>query len=127
MQAQLVPEPVSASARRGKRLSFGFGRRFFLITLLGLLWAIPAFWDVHFLLVMAAWDACAFMAWAVDLARLPRPERLVIERSWDGAVSLSNNTKATFQITNESGVPILCRVIDDLPRSMRSEPPQFEI
>jgi uncharacterized protein (DUF58 family) len=127
MQAQLIPEPASVRARRGKRLSFGFGRRFFLITLLGLLWAIPAFWNVRFLLVMAAWDACAFLAWAVDLARLPQPKWLVIERSWDGAVSLSNNTQVTFQVTNESGTTILCRVIDDVPRSMRSEPAQFEI
>ena len=80
-QRLLAPEPVSARAHRAKRLSFGFGRRFFFITLLGLLWAIPAFWDVRFLLVMAAWDACAVIAWAIDLARLPRADRLVIERS----------------------------------------------
>lgn len=103
MQTQLAPELVSVRALRRKRLSFGFGRRFFLLTLLGILWAIPAFWNVRFLLVMAAWDACAFIAWAIDLARLPRPEFLVIERSWDGAVSLSNNTQVTLEIRNESG------------------------
>lgn len=52
----LAPAPLAAPARRVKRLSFGFGWRFFLVTLLGLLWAIPAFWDVRFLVVMAAWD-----------------------------------------------------------------------
>ena len=69
MQTQLAPAPMSAHAHPGKRFSFGFGRRFFLLTLLGILWAIPAFWNVRFLLVMAAWDACAFIAWAVDLAQ----------------------------------------------------------
>ena len=127
MQTQLAPEPVSVRAKRGKRLSFGFGRRFFLLTLLGALWAIPAFWDTRFLLVMAAWDACAFIAWAVDLARLPRPEFLTIERSWAGAVSLSNNTQVTLDICNESGTYVACQVIDDVPQSMIPEPPALQI
>jgi uncharacterized protein (DUF58 family) len=127
MQTQLAPASMSVPARPGKRFSFGFGRRFFLLTLLGILWAIPAFWNVRFLLVMAAWDACAFIAWAFDLARLPRPEFLVIERSWDGAVSLSNNTQVTLEIRNGSGVYVACQVIDDVPRSMITEPPTLQI
>jgi uncharacterized protein (DUF58 family) len=127
MQTVLSPEPVSAPAQRAKRLSFGFGRRFFLITLLGLLWAVPAFWDVRFLLVMAAWDGLALLAWAVDLARLPRPERLVVERSWAGAPSLSNDLEIALELRNQSGVPVICRVIDDAPRSLIAEPPQLEI
>ncbi len=104
MPTQLAPEPMSVRAKSAKRLSFAFGRRFFLVTLLGLLWAVPAFWDVRFLLVMAAWSACALIAWAVDLARLPRPERLVVERSWAGAPSLSNNTQVTLEVRNQSRV-----------------------
>jgi uncharacterized protein (DUF58 family) len=127
MQTQLAPEPMSVRAHPAKRLSFGFGRRFFLLTLLGILWTIPAFWDIRFLLVMAAWDACAIIAWAVDLARLPQPERLVVERSWDGAVSLSNNTQVTLEVRNQSRSYVSCRLIDDVPRSMISTPPTLEI
>src|SRR5260221_5900298 len=101
-QNLLAPAPLSARARRVKRLSFGFGRRFFLVTLLGVLWAVPAFWDVRFLLVMAAWDLCAVIAWAVDLSRLPLPERLVVERSWAGAPSLSNEVEITFEVGHQS-------------------------
>jgi len=36
-QPHLIPEAVSAPARRTKFLGFGFGRRFFLMVLLGLL------------------------------------------------------------------------------------------
>ena len=126
-QRLLAPEPVSARAHRAKRLSFGFGRRFFFITLLGLLWAIPAFWDVRFLLVMAAWDACAVIAWAVDLARLPSADRLVLERSWAHPPSLSNATEVTIELRNESNVPIECSVLDDLPRSLIPEPPEVII
>src|SRR5580765_2587878 len=127
MQKQLAPEPISVRARSAKRLSFAFGRRFFLVTLLGLLWAVPAFWDVRFLLVMAAWSACAVIAWAVDLARLPRPERLVVERSWAGAPSLSNNTQVTLEVRNQSRVYVSCSVIDDAPGSLIAEPPSLQI
>src|SRR5947209_13772072 len=126
-QRLLAPEPLSARAHRARRLSFGFGRRFFLITLLGLLWAIPAFWDARFLLVMAAWDLCAVMAWAVDLARLPRANRLVLERSWAHPPSLSNATDVTLELRNESGVAIECSVLDDLPRSLIPQPPELTI
>ena len=126
-QQLLVPAPLGARARPAKRLSFGFGRRFFLITLLGLLWAIPAFWDARFLLALAAWDACALVAFAIDLARLPRPERLVLERSWAGPPSLSNTTQVTLELRNESGIAIACRVLDDLPRALIPEPPAVEI
>src|SRR5215469_4419360 len=115
-QKLLAPAPLAVRAKRAKRLSFGFGRRFFLITLLGLLWAIPAFWDVRFLLVMAAWDLCAIIAWAIDLVRLPAPDRLVLERSWAGPPSLSNSMKVTLELRNQSGVAVACRVLDDLPR-----------
>ena len=127
MQTLLAPEQVNVRAQRAKRLSFGFGRRFFLITLLGVLWAVPAFWDTRFLLVMAAWDACALIAWAVDLARLPRPERLVVERSWDGPPSLSNNVQVTLEVRNQSRMYVACRLIDDVPRSLIAEPPTLEI
>src|SRR5882724_3575362 len=127
MATQLAPEPVSVRAQSAKRLSFAFGRRFFLITLLGVLWAVPAFWDVRFLLVMAAWNASALIAWAVDLARLPRPERLVVERSWAGAPSLSNNTQVTIEVRNQSRVYVSCNVIDDAPRSLIAEPPSLQI
>ncbi len=126
-QRLLAPPPLSVRAHSAKRLGFGFGRRFFLITLLGLLWAIPAFWDVRFLLVMAAWDICALIAWAVDLARLPRPDRLVLERTWAGPPSLSNSMEVTLELRNQSGVAVACSVLDDLPRSIIPEPPTVEI
>jgi uncharacterized protein (DUF58 family) len=126
-QRLLAPAPLAARSHRAKRLSFGFGRRFFLVTLLGLLWAIPAFWDVRFLLVMVAWDFCAFLAWAVDLARLPTPDRLELVRSWAGAPSLSNPVEVALELRNESRTAIECSVLDDVPRSLIAQPPTVTI
>src|SRR5262245_23480977 len=76
---------------------------------------------------MAAWDACAVIAWAVGLARLPRPERLVLERSWAGPASLSNAVSVTLELRNESSITVECSVLNDLPRSIIPAPPTVEI
>jgi uncharacterized protein (DUF58 family) len=109
------------------RLGVGFGHRFFLVLLLGLLWAIPAFWDARFLLVMAAFDLCAVIAWAIDLLQLPAPHQLVLQRSWAGPPSLSNDLEITLQIENLGRTAVECRILDDVPRALRAAPPTVEI
>jgi uncharacterized protein (DUF58 family) len=123
----LAPAPVSARARRPKRFGFGVGRRFFLVTILGVLWCIPAFWDLRFLLVMAAWDLCAIVAWIVDFKRLPVPAQLVLERSWAGPPSLSNEVEVFLELQNQSPTAVNCRIVDDMPESLVSSPPTLRI
>ena len=123
----LVPKAVKGPACQTKKFGFGFGRRFFLLIGLGVLWAAPAFWDQRYLLLMAAWDLCAFVAWLVDLKHLPMSNQLVVERSWAGAPSLSNNVEVTIQLENLSGAAVECRILDDVPRELRNEPPTLQI
>jgi uncharacterized protein (DUF58 family) len=125
--AQLAPRPVIAPARQTKHFGFGFGRHFFFILLVGLLWAIPAFWDPRFLLVMAAFDLCAIVAWTVDLAQLPRPHQLVLERSWSGPPSLSKDIEVKLQLQNLGAASVRCRILDDVPKAVRATPPTVEI
>lgn len=125
--ANLAPRPVVAPARRSKRFAVGFGRRFFLVLVLGLLWTIPAFWDSRFLFLMAAFDLCAVIAWAIDLMQLPVPHQLVVQRSWGGPPSLRNDLEITLQIENLGRASIDCRVLDDVPRALRTGPPTVEI
>ncbi|HEU4414402.1 MAG TPA: DUF58 domain-containing protein [Candidatus Angelobacter sp.] len=126
-QPLLAPEPLSARAYRARRVGFGFGRRFFLITVLGALWAVPSFWDSRFLLVMAAWDACAIIAWAIDLARLPRADRLEVQRSWAGLPSLSNAMEVSIEVRNSGGIGVECSVLDDIPQSLMQQPPTLTL
>lgn len=123
----LVPPPVRATARVIKRFPYGFGHRFFLLIAVGALWAIPAFWDFRFLLLMAAWDLCAILAWTIDLNHLPRPHQLVAERSWGGPASLSNNVEVTIEIQNLGGAYVECRILDDISAALRSTPPDLLI
>lgn len=122
IETSLVPAPVSARLEK-RRLGFGFGPRFFLITLLGVLWVLPSFWDGRFLLVMAAWDLCALLAWAVDLMRLPPPSALTLQRTWEGPPSLSNDVEVTLELQNHGSSFVECHIVDDVPHSLSPEPP----
>src|SRR6266849_5628783 len=119
---KLVPKPVTAAAQRSRRFGVGFGRRFFLLIAVGVLWAVPAFWDARFLLIMLAWDALALLAWAIDIITLPSPRQLVLERSWSGPAALSDKVEVTISVQNLSGTSIECRILDDVPQALRSEP-----
>lgn len=124
---QIVPRPVTAPTRPTKRMGYSFGRRFFLVLAIGVLWAIPAFWDLRFLLVMAAFDLCALAAWGLDVARLPRPHQLILQRVFADPPSLSNNINVTLQLENLSSTPVRCQVLDDVPKALRPQPALVEI
>ncbi|HEY6251922.1 MAG TPA: DUF58 domain-containing protein [Candidatus Angelobacter sp.] len=116
----LAPEAVSAICRPAGRFGFAFSRRFFFLLFVGILWAIPAFWNTRFLLIMAAWDAFAVIAWIMDLLRLPRAGLLKVERSWSGAASLNNPVDILLRVENQSTVDLEgTRLLDDVPESMR--------
>lgn len=119
----LVPETVKAPAKQKKIFAYAFGKRFFLLIGLGVLFVIPAFWDLRFLLLLAGWDLCTVAAWLIDLARLPKPQQLVVERSWTGAVSLSNRSEVRIKINNLGSTSVHCRVLDDVPHGLRENPP----
>lgn len=126
-EATLAPAPLIVRACRTKRLAWGFGPRFFLVTIVGVMWAVPAFWDKKFLLVMAAWDLCALVAWAIDLMRLPKPQQLLVQRSWGGPPSLSNNVQVELEVQNFGRAYVECRIVEDVPPSLRIAPPKVEV
>jgi uncharacterized protein (DUF58 family) len=123
----LTPPERRAAARAVKRFPIAFGRSFFLVLAVGVLWAIPAFWDWRLLWAMVAWDACALLAWIVDLKRLPRPNQIVVARSWSGAASLGNQVEITLSVENLGGTSLEVRALDDIPATLRLFPPDLLI
>src|SRR5437763_16661257 len=87
--ATLIPPPATAKAERRTRFAAAFGPRFFLLTLVGLAWLGAAFQDPRFCYAMAAWAGIALIAWAVDLASLPKPKQRTVTRRWHSAAALS--------------------------------------
>jgi uncharacterized protein (DUF58 family) len=120
-QRLLALATVSGTCKPAGRFGFAFAQRFFLLLALGLLWAIPAFWQPRFLLVMAGWDICAIIAWVLDLLWLPRAECLTVERKWTGPASLNNRVDIQLQLQNRSRVALECtQLLDDIPDSLKN-------
>jgi uncharacterized protein (DUF58 family) len=124
---KLVPAEVEAPARSYKRFGVAFGDRFFLLLLVGLVWLVPAFFDLRFVYGMLAWDALVLLAWLADLSQLPKPAQLSIRRQWSSPVALSISSELALALINSSDKPVLATLVDTVPSSLRSEPPTLSL
>ena len=117
----LVPPAVSARGKSSKRIPFAFGRRFFLLLMIGLIWIGPAFANPRFIVAMVLWDMLILLLWAWDLEKLPRPDQLEVSRIWTAPIQLSVESKITLQLRNMGKAEVLGVIIDDVPTALRSE------
>jgi uncharacterized protein (DUF58 family) len=118
----LVPARVTASAEAKGRLAFGFGSRFFIALLIGLVWLVPAWWSSKFAVAMFFWDGMVFFAWIADLLRLPAPGQLHAQRIWSQPLSLGRPTSVIVEIQNGSPVPLYASVVDETPVTLSDQP-----
>ena len=123
----LIPHPVEATAVRGKRFGVAFGRRFFLLLIMGVAWLGPAFLEPRFVYAMFAWDALAIIAWIIDLAALPPPSQLKVRRSWHAPPALSVSSEIELTLINVSRALVHATILDTIPPQLRSAPPELEI
>ena len=123
----LVPPTVRARARAGSRVPFAFGRRFFLLLLVGLIWLGPAWSDRRYLYAMLLWNFGVALLWFWDLVKIPKPEHLEVRRIWAASVQLSVKTDVTLEIQNRGKGGMVAEVLDDVPQSFRVDAPKVEI
>lgn len=123
----LIPAEVGARAQPLGRLPFGFGPRFFVMLLLGLLWLVPAWWSLRFIGAMFLWDLVIVLAFVSDLLRTPRPEQLEARRSWGVAPELGRACEVTLSIRNFAKSAVRCFVTDETPAALRGGPPTLEL
>src|SRR5580698_8851784 len=114
--ARLVPSNISAVAVPRGRVGFGFGPRFFLLLMLGLVWLAPAWWDARFFYAMLAWDVFVFMIWLWDLLRVPKPQQLTVSRVWTAPAAFETESHITIVVRNSGARAIYARVVDDTPQ-----------
>ena len=125
--SELIPPPVEGKGHAFKRAGVAFANRFFFLLIVGLIWLVPAFADNRFVYAMFVWDGLVFLAWLLDLARLPRPAQLKVCRSWHSPSALSVESKVSLSLTNASNSTVHARLMDDVPHQLRFEPAQLEI
>ncbi|HXX14483.1 MAG TPA: DUF58 domain-containing protein [Candidatus Eremiobacteraceae bacterium] len=124
---QLAPVPVGARGKPKGRFGIAFGRRFFLLLLIGLVWIGPAWASSKYLLAMALWDLLVLFLWAADLARLPKPEQIELRRLWHSTLQLREPADATLQFTNRGNIEILLRAQEEVPVGLRKEIPEVNL
>lgn len=125
--ARLVPGATAARARPSGRVPVAFGRRFFVLLLVSLVWIGPAWRDQRFLYGMAAFDALALALWAWDLHRLPRPDEIEVKRIWTAPPALGTRGQIGIEIHNHGRASILATAVDDVAGTVRRDLPQLEI
>lgn len=122
-----IPPVASARARSPGRFRFGFGTRFFVALLIGLVWVVPAAWSPRLIAGMFVWDGLFVLLWAQDLLRLPKPEELELQRVWHSPPSLGVRSKVSVELRNFGRRPVFARVTDETSRALRREPPVVEL
>jgi uncharacterized protein (DUF58 family) len=118
----LHPRSMRAVCRPRSRFAFGLTPRAIVLLAVGLLLALPGFFDGRLAYAMVAWDALVFAAIVFDALRLPAPSQITVERSWSNAPSLDSETQIELAVEFTGGPILECRMVDDLPGDLLLEP-----
>ena len=122
-----IPPVACARAHSTGRLGIGFGTRFFVALLIGLVWVVPAAWSLRFIAGMFVWDGLFLVLWLQDLLRLPKPDKLELQRLWHAPPSLGVRSKVSVELRNFGRRSVFARVTDETSRALRREPPMVEL
>jgi uncharacterized protein (DUF58 family) len=98
-----------------------------MLLFVGLVWLGPAFFDSRFVYATLVSDAFVVLLWLIDLARMPRPQQLVVKRSWRTPGALSIDAEVALTLVNSSRRSIHAKLTDTVPLKLRSEPPTLSI
>ena len=122
INASLHPDTVRATCSPRGRFAFGLTPRAIWLLVAGLLLALPGFFDWRLAYGMLVWDGLVIAAALWDGMRLPAPQLIAVDRSWNNAPSLDSETEIDLGV-EQSGATILdCRIIDDLPDAFVATP-----
>jgi uncharacterized protein (DUF58 family) len=118
MLRPLAPSPVVAHATTAARWPYAFGRRFFLLLALGVLFVIPAWTDRRAILLLAVWNAGLLALWILDVRRIPHGRSIQISRTCRAPLALGVDARFELEIQNSAAVATHLTVVEDLPDSL---------
>lgn len=123
----LIPQEAIARGRPLGRVPFGFGPRFFVALVLGLVWLVPAWWFSRFIYAMLLWDLLFFAVWTWDLLRLPAPDQLEMRRVWSLRPTLAVPSYVKIAVRNFGRVSVHARIVDETPAALQLTPAEVEL
>ncbi len=114
----LIPQPVTVRARylgrAGRVLGFGLSARALLLLIVGVLWAIPAFFHPHRIWLMLGWDGLIVLLIVLDGMRLPTPSAITVTRRFLHSPTLGERTEIEYDVVQQSNGIVTVSVTDDL-------------
>ncbi len=122
ISASLHPETARAICVPRGRFAFGLTPRAIWLLVAGLLLALPGFFDPRLAYGMLVWDGLVIAAALWDGMRLPAPQLITVDRSWNNAPSLDSETEIDLGVEQHGGTILECRIIDDLPDAFLAAP-----
>ena len=123
----LIPQEAIARGRPLGRVPFGFGPRFFVALVLGLVWLVPAWWFSRFIYAMLLWDLLFFAVWTWDLLRLPAADQLKVRRVWSLRPTLAVPSYVKIAVRNFGRVSVHARIVDETPAALQLTPAEVEL
>lgn len=123
----LVPQDATARGRPLGGIPFGFGPRFIVALVLGLVWLVPAWWSSKFIFAMFLWDFLFFGVWLWDLVRLPTPDKLELRRAWTTRPTLAVPSYVRIAIRNSGRVALRARIVDETLPALQLTPAEIDL
>lgn len=123
----LVPAPAAAPALAVQRFPYGFAPRFYVLLGLGVAFAVPAWVDPRAIVVMFAWNLVVLVLWWLDLRRIPTGDAIEAVRTWGAPLTLGTPARVGIEVENRGPVRLEVDLTDDVPASLRSEPPRTRV
>jgi uncharacterized protein (DUF58 family) len=88
----------------------------------GLVMAVPAFFHARQIYFMLGWDGLIALLVMVDAVRLPRPEQLVVTRTFLDSPQLGQATRVELTVRVEADAVLDVRIVDDLHATLVAMP-----
>jgi uncharacterized protein (DUF58 family) len=125
--SRLTPATVGARGKPNGKFGFAFGRRFFLLLLMGMIWIGPAWVNPKYLLGMALWDVLVLLLWVVDFEQLPQPEEIEVRRLWQTTLQLREPAETQMEFLNRGKRGIFLHFQEEIPIGLRREIPEMDV
>jgi len=114
----LAPASVVAHATTSGWWPYAFGRRFFVLLALGILFVIPAWTDPRAIFLLGVWNAGLLGLWIVDVRRIPHGPSIQISRVCRAPLALGVDAGVELEVRNSGSVAAHLTLVDDLPDSL---------
>ncbi|HTV83682.1 MAG TPA: DUF58 domain-containing protein [Acidobacteriaceae bacterium] len=123
----LIPAPATAEAQPASRPGRFFGTtlaaRALWLLAAGLVWAIPGFFGLHWVLLMLVWDGLMVALVIADVLTVPRPGALRVTRTFIDSPVLGRETRLEVEVLHATNRLLRVQVADDLDPALAQFPP----